>query len=216
LNIFSLKRLQVADLVSRRGIFDRRNFSIPIDDFLDVINQFQKSIDSSNVKLEAVWLNIFTVLFAEIITEFGLCYTFNIANYSKLFSDPDISDDFHYHFNLLDDKKYEDAGEDYPFKIASTTNGLSAKYEFYSLDFFDSTVFVRTIFLLGNLIQYMTSVFFFNKENNGIKVLIHDPFELPSRDSLHINADINLNVFLFVDPTLKSIDDSMIDLSPDE
>lgn len=95
---FSLKRLQIIDLITKSGIFYRQNISIPTDDFLVMINTFNKDFDAGQFYR---WHNIFNSYSSEIITDMGLCNTINIANLSDVLHTDVVSHDFHYELTYM-------------------------------------------------------------------------------------------------------------------
>lgn len=53
-------------------------------------------------------------------------------------------------------------------------------------------------------------------ENLGFKVMVHSPYEIPD-DALHYySLSLNHSYILLVQPQLKTIDDSLIRMSPEE
>lgn len=122
IQFFSLKRLQVIDLVTQSGIFHHKNISIPTSDFLQIINTFDKE-DNSRVRNFYVWHNVYDTSVSEIITDIGLCNTINMANLSDVLHTDVVSRDFHYihdrlsMFDMIDDFKK-------PYRTSTSNGGL--------------------------------------------------------------------------------------------
>lgn len=51
---------------------------------------------------------------------------------------------------------------------------------------------------------------------DGFEVLIHEPFEVPSKDSVEVQALSHQTITFLVTPEITQIEDSMKQLNPDE
>ncbi|KAL7014647.1 hypothetical protein ACKWTF_016044 [Chironomus riparius] len=120
IKMFTLKRLQIIDLITKSGIFQRQNISIPTDDFLAIINTFSKHFDGIQLYR---WHNIFNSYSSEIITDMGLCNTINIANLSDVLHTDVVSHDFHYQLTYL---SHTDIHRNFtrPFRTSTSSAGL--------------------------------------------------------------------------------------------
>lgn len=50
----------------------------------------------------------------------------------------------------------------------------------------------------------------------GFKVFVHHPFELPDETNQYFTLSLNHSYMIFVKPQLKTIDDTLLDMSPQE
>lgn len=88
------------DIITNFGFFAKINESLFNDDFLDIINHFQKVMGLDSLRTS--WgEDDEDPYFAEILTQSGLCETFNIADKSQVFDLNLTSDDFHYEHVML-------------------------------------------------------------------------------------------------------------------
>jgi hypothetical protein len=194
LSLKTLKRLQVIDLLTNRGVFQALNISIDADDFLDVINEFDKYQEKSNLvdlPWKFTWITLFDPKVSEILTEYGLCYSFNIATSDKMFKNDSVTSDLNY-------KLFNFRGKSETLPIPRRTIHLTKGFYFnarYSKDF------------LKNLI---------NIQNDGFILLIHDPYEYPSKHSSQMILNDGIRKKVFIDPKIYDIDDSLLEMSPKE
>lgn len=197
---FSLKSLQVVDLITDRGTFSKVNFSIPADDFLDDINQFLKEF---TIEYTKVVFNLFhksQEYIAEILTPWGLCFTYNIAFAKNVQNINRTSDDFHYVYanKIFNLKPYVPAmppkEEDFPVNISTSQNGLWVGFDSDKKDM---------ISLLKN-------------DFDGYVILLHSPFELPTRNSKIFKFDQKFQTRILINPRINSIDETLLDYEPAE
>lgn len=135
---------------------------------------------------------------SEILTHFGLCYTFNVAYVDDVLHMNSTSNDFHYDYYDLDDELVVEykfvRPKSLPRKITSSFTGL--QIYFSTLNIFYHEIFER---------------------NPNVHVIyIHDPFELPSMDSKMLNINNNQIISLVFDADLNTIDDSLVHYKPEE
>ena len=197
--IFRLKRLQVVDILTNQWIFSKANFSIPADDFLEVLNEFMKGFGNWKSILFN-WVFHRQYYISEIITPWGLCFTFNIAPSNDLLNKNSTSDDFH----------YEEAWTDYeniPGRLSSPIKSPRA------IDTSKAGLWVGFWELENEkkILDQPETV-----PLNGHIVLIHDPFELPSRNSKMVKYSLELQTRILIDPQLNSIDESLYGYEPAE
>jgi hypothetical protein len=188
---FRLKRLQVMDLVLNKGIFSKLNFSIPTDDFLDVINEFDKEFLRGRKILTFSFLDDPYHYMSELLSPQGLCFTFNIALSQDLLKINSTSDDFHY--------KIFWTGLGYPSK---TTIPRSDSQYPYGLKI--QTILEEKILKIAE------------RNIDGYQVYLHDPYELPSSSSVKYIAKMDRKLDIKILPQINSIDDSIVDFSPKE
>jgi len=164
---FSLKRLQVVDLIKNLGTFQKINYSIPTDDFLDVINQFSKEFDDF-LSIVFYWIGTYQNRMSEIITPWGLCFTYNIAFSHDLLNHNTTSSDFYYEntLRLIQITKPNQPIEDLPKRISTANAGL-----WVGFNKLNQAVDLRV---------------------DGYTSLFHDPFELPSKRSKVIETNLKV------------------------
>lgn len=92
---FRTKYLQVIDLISNDDFLFRHNISAPMDDFREVLYDFPKFYQYWHYKhggwktirsYAGTWQKIFAIKLSEILTRWGLCYTFNILKSADMIS----------------------------------------------------------------------------------------------------------------------------------
>lgn len=89
-------------MISEHGIFAVKNVFIPTNDFLDVINEFNKEFINKEFTGEPYehynfeWIGYERPLISEILTENGLCFSFNLAQSDEVLNKNATADDFHY------------------------------------------------------------------------------------------------------------------------
>lgn len=191
--LLRLKRLQVIDLVENRGTFMKLNFTIPTDDFLDVINEFYKGIFEDFINF--VFLYNAQTHASEIITVYGLCYTFNLALHNDLVNTNTTSNDFHH--DLFAPGFYVSPPlppEDYPEKDSSFPYGLKVELT----------------------ISHKLAEMAYKKNFIGNYIFLHDPFELPSSSSTKFLLTPNRKVSIKIIPQINLIDDSITEYDPVE
>lgn len=196
--IFSLKKLQIFDLVLNRGTFSKINITIPTDDFLDIFNELYKEFtpDANNVMF--LLSNNYEEYISEIITPWGLCHTYNMAFSFDMLNLDSTSDDFHYqHVFRRDHNAKIDRGhlELYPKKISTSYQGLWVGFGYLPWDFVE---------------DYVQNDFY------GYVVLFHESFELPSFNSKVFKVNTNLRTNVVINPQLNSIDESLYEYEPAE
>ncbi|KAL7014646.1 hypothetical protein ACKWTF_016044 [Chironomus riparius] len=195
IKMFTLKRLQIIDLITKSGIFQRQNISIPTDDFLAIINTFSKHFDGIQLYR---WHNIFNSYSSEIITDMGLCNTINIANLSDVLHTDVVSHDFHYQLTYL---SHTDIHRNFtrPFRTSTSSAGLDVLMDMesdYDVD-----------------VQYYSPPWISSLKIRGAYLLIHDPYELPSTDSLIISANVDTMMNIWLNPELIKTDDLLKEYS---
>ena len=195
---FSLKILQVFDLILNRGTFQKINLTIPADDFLNDINEIGKEFALELQRLIFLLGNHFQQYISEIITPWGLCHTFNMAlNHDSLHLNS-TSDDFHYHHIFLQEEYYRERLRPpliFPKQISTSSQKLWVGFDYAGPLF---------------VIEYAQNDF------DGYEVLFHDPHELPSYHSKSLKFSINLRTNILIRPQLNTIDESLYEYEPVE
>jgi hypothetical protein len=173
-------------------IFNSRNISIPADDFLLYLSNFKKYMMYNFWIL--LWKNVYTVWKAEILTELGLCYTFNIAEAKNVLNLNETSSDFHFQ-HFVNDHRFQSMKElETPLKSDDKSTGL------YSI--FD---------------QHPENVFSILDDFDGVFVMIHNPYELPSIETaVNIHALFCDFVTILIVPEVINTDTALKKLDVEE
>lgn len=189
-----MKRLQVIDILENNGTFNKLNYSVPADDFLYVINEFTKEFQSDK-SLLFDWINKRQYYMTEIITEWGLCFTYNIAYNHDLLHINSTSDDFHYQYfyriNILN-QNVRNYPPNFPRTISTSQTGLWIGFGTDGIEMLHVAEFY------------------------GYKIIFHDPYELPSRNSRILNINHKIQSDILIEPVIKSIDESLNKYNPNE
>ncbi|KAG5668125.1 hypothetical protein PVAND_016078 [Polypedilum vanderplanki] len=186
-----LKRLQVIDILTKRGILSQLNISIPTDDFLDVLSEFQRANIREILPLFH-WSRDFHARYSIILTEFGLCRSFNLALPEDIFYIDSISDDFlHNYFTDSDYNGQKNNTEIIPRKAENSDDSVN--------------------FWTGGKPRE-TEVFKFE----GYMIFYHDPYEMPKKNTkaVIINVQETHIMNLFFTPEMVDIDQSLYDVDP--
>ena len=131
---------------------------------------------------------------SEIITPWGLCFTFNIAYNYDLLNLNITSNDFHYLNSQREISENLNARPpNKPRKISTSKAGLWVG--------FGAKAFSKDVI---------------KNDFNGFKVLHHDPFELPTKKSKIMNFNLNLQTSVLIDPEINSIDEALLGYGPEE
>lgn len=194
--IFSLKRLQVIDMIYNFNIFNKHNISVPADDFLEVANQFQKQFINTSKPLHYSFRKWQEQFVSEILTPFGLCFTFNAAQSHDLLNIESTSSDFHYQLFELRYTKFRMSNivRQVPETESREPGGLYMFHEI-RMDTFKPII---------------------SKDNIGYPVFLHDPFELPTQFSKIFLINSNEMNAISIDVQINDIDDSIVEYDPFE
>ncbi|KAG5668707.1 hypothetical protein PVAND_016636 [Polypedilum vanderplanki] len=180
--IESLKRLQVVDLLSQRGTFAKINFSIPTDDFLDVINEFDKTYIFKEI-YSFFWVTQGYTGITEILTEFGLCTNFNIVLATELFNINLITKDFHYVHEYNKFSIRINYTEQIPRRVARG----------------------KQTFLLQAFSYKWDTIW----EFNGHTLFLHNSYEIPTKFTLTKMINYKELTNIFIEPHIMAIDESI-------
>lgn len=194
------------------------NESISTNDFISVLRKFpnfwknREGQEYTLFRREAVWNEMFATEFHEILTRWGLCYSFNIINSTQLFNLEQVSSDFHYEMfisvgsftsvyvwtaNVMDEPN--------PMKTRSFELGFVASL--VDVDDHDPDLYN------GN--------YTYNRYNpmsifEGYHLIFHDPKELPDLNSVHHYTIPGQNLIFWISPHMINIEDSLKDLTINE
>lgn len=144
------------------------------------------------------WQNYFGAWRAEILTQFGLCYAFNIIEDENLFNLREISADFRYKHELTKSAEQSAINFTTPLRTNHKSMGI-----YYYLDDYKKEFYEREVHWI--LSDY-----------DGLLMLIHDPSELPTVDSVQVYAVVTNMIEVFVTPEITTIDESLEDVSIEE
>lgn len=192
----SINYLQVIDLISQRGVFSLQNISSPIDHFYSYLSDFRKYPDHHFNTI--FWQNHFAVWRAEILTQFGFCYTFNIVEEEALLNLEEVSEDFRYKHKILINRKETVTEFQAPLRTNHKDYGA-----FFFLDQYAKEHDGRNVSWILN-------------DFDGFLMLVHDPYELPSENALKIYAQSGESVDVMVTPESIVMDESLYDLEFEE
>lgn len=210
------KILQIINLIENDvTIPENLNESIPTEDFFQVLQGFQnfwKVKDGSDTNSqEASWNEIYAGHFQEILTRWGLCYSFNLINKTKLFHE--VSDDLtfiHEYFITLrtaSELPVYEMDEENPLKTRSPELGFHATLTDYdeSLDFWADWA-PEEAGRYKNPFHVL----------DGYRVMFHSSLELPNMNSVHHYTTARQALMFWIVPHMTKIDVSLKDLQPEE
>lgn len=131
-------------------------------------------------------------------TKLGRCMTFNSEITSKLFNIERAGIQFHYDrffdaSDLVFDRFVPDLGN-HLYHTSHTDLGLE-------MDLFEGT---NHLFLKHKY------------ENFGFKIMVHSPYEVPDETVHYYTISLNQSYLFSIKPQLKNIDESLIEMSPQE
>lgn len=162
---------------------------MPANDFLDIINEFHKEFDS--IFISFYWLNQQDFV-SEIITPYGLCFSFNLPTADDFIVKNLTSNDFHYELFYPTAVSRPVEVELLPRKTSTSIDGLYMMLYimYYNLELVDADI-------------------------DGLLMFFHDPFELPTSSSVKYVARSYQASEIKIQSEIYSIDDSLIKYSPE-
>jgi amiloride-sensitive sodium channel len=182
---FRLKRLQVIDFITHKGVL--KNLSIPTNDFLHMINTFEK-LNRHEVTQGFYWFyDQSRGLFSEILMPWGLCSVFNIASREEVLHVDNTSSDFHY--EIISNKGPVNLTFKIPRKTKTSEEGFTIHFQ---LDDDNEFVGVR----------------------QGSIAVIHNSHEFPTMNAVKIPFNGYKKTYVWIQPQMNSIDESLEDFSP--
>ena len=148
------------------------------------------------------WINEFKDYASEIITQWGLCITYNIGFSRDVLHLNSTSEDFHYQIarkveipvSNLKVYKHEREPENLPQKISTSKAGLWVGFH---LEWFDIEKVLKNTF-------------------GGYTLLLHDPLELPSANSKMVHLNLKFQTTILINPQMNTIDESLAGYEPTE
>lgn len=183
-------------MLTKRNTFAFINISIPTDDFVDVINHFAKEFDDSATSIIVHFTGEKRSYISEIITTWGLCFTFNMAFSHDLLNLNVTSDDFHYQL-FLESTIYNTINPPPVFLPRSSPSSNAG----------------LTIEIYSSTLEYDEIIF---NDFRGFIVMVHDPFELPSKKSKLLRLGYDRNLKVIIDAQMNKIDESVSNYEPVE
>lgn len=164
------------------------------------MNDFEKEFMTGTVALAHFWINEYKEYASEIMTQWGLCFTYNIAFSHDLLHVNVTSDDFHYeHANkaaLTNPKmyEYETAPKEMPQSLSTSKAGLWVGFDLGNAD--KSKLARNTL--------------------EGYTIILHDAYELPSANSQILNLNLRFQTSILINPSINSIDETLHGYEPAE
>lgn len=191
----SIKRLQVVDTLLNLEVFAKTNLKFPQDEFLDIVNEFEKEFFMRKPELCFQFRHEMYQYIAEVITPYGLCLSFNIALPNDLLYLNVSSNYFFYQlFQTCDLTGFKNIVKipEIPRNDTTYSNGMT----------------IRSFINLNNenIIRNAT----------GRHLFVHDPYELPSSGSGHIFLNAHRTSNIVILPQISVIDDSIAGYNPIE
>lgn len=135
------------------------------------------------------WLNLPDNHVSEIITEYGLCISFNIAEHHEVLLSNVTSTDFHY--DVVQYPKSRPTTYVHKPPRNATASNIGLVYHFQSPNFFE-----RNQTFIGTDIA-------------GHLVMVHDPYEIPSHDTVKIPLTFLTYLNFWIEPELNEVEESM-------
>lgn len=205
----------------------RNNVSVPTDDFKVFAGEFPPflyNVDSKRPltgrlimkNLIATWRSVYSTPMALFLSRWGWCYSFNIANDTDLidfskWEKTDICDveicqflfwrtspTFAYN-RKFDSTTWEALTENFPWKTTEADKGLKVELDKY-----------HKLQDLTRFVFHKSQVF------EGFHIIIHDPFELPTRDSSHYHTIANSTVVIWINVEASKVDESLHGFTPEK
>lgn len=167
---------------------------MPTNDVLDILNQFDKCSEYK-VNTDFTWIMSPKEHRSDILTEYGICTSFNIAMSQDVLYLNSTSDDFHY----------------IPF-----THFYRSKINFKSAVIPRRTLALNEGLIINTLNNYRVIKNVLNLNIDGTLVLLHDPYEMPSKYSTQVPLNSFETLNLKIEPQFNTIDESLIDFDPAE
>lgn len=166
-----------------------RRLSVPFDEML-FFCKWRNSAD------------VCTDLFSEILTEEGICYTFNILNSPELFRESGLQSDYEYfshnksspNWSLEDGYSKEASMSPYPVRVlgAGSRAGLFVLLRLYEYDL---------DYICRGPVQ-------------GFKVILHTPGEVPQVSKQYFRVPLNQEVVVSVKPQMMTTSEGLKYYSP--
>lgn len=194
-------------------MFDNSNVSIATADFYETLKKFPnfwtrtKNQETFALGHKAWWLNVCSVELSEVLTEWGLCYTFNIANANNVLNTEEVAAYFSYkHYIFLHGftpmgSRTMQCDEKLPTKTSNYQIGLVMEL-YKKLDLLHSDFEYNSRF--KNPFEYF----------HGIHLIFHHPEELPSTFSVHHYAVGSTSLVFWIKSQMSITDESLMKEPP--
>ncbi|XP_070504562.1 uncharacterized protein [Chironomus tepperi] len=187
-----LKRLHAIDLIRGSGVFHKLNHPMPTNDILDILNQFEKR---SEYEINPIytWIMSPREHRSEILTEYGICYSFNVANSQDVLYLNNTSNDFHYEqFLPFYRSQRTFVAAMIPRRTAAPTEGL----------------------IIKSMNSYRAIKNVLNLNIDGAILFMHDPYELPTKYATQVPLNCYQTLNMKIEPQYNTIDESLDDFDP--
>lgn len=179
-------------MIGNYKVFNQLNYTVPTDDIIDVFNQFEKHFHTANNHFSFTFAMHFRYFLAEMITPYGLCYTFNSVESLKLLNINETSNDFH--FELFPMQSGITYLPELPLRDLKSPMGLEIS--------------------LHALRQEYNKII--SNEFSGFYVILHDPYELPSSSSKTFIINLDETIEIKIMPQTVVADESILGFNPVE
>lgn len=186
--------------MATKGIKANQNY-FENGDLLQTLEDITQMNWFMNYGVIATWLNRFTVPFSLILTQWGLCFNFNMIASSTLFNLNQTSSDLHYDANIINpayipslDSNTFDLNETFPWKATNNRRFL-------------------ILYFINDLYEEDNPFV----ERQGYHVIFHNNFEMPFESEKN-HVRIGKYHFVTVDfsPVVHVADDSLHELHVNE
>lgn len=174
------------DLLTKHGTFHRQNISLPVENFLNVLGEFAKLDKSFFYTFDVRWMDE-SVLFSEIITELGVCFSLNLAVNEEIFKHQTAFDFYHTYINQYSKNNLSKA-ELRPTRAGHTLSGIMFRV------------------MGSDKLETMLNSGIYE----GYQILIHDPYELPTKFSLSNKLQKYGKIDFSITPHIQSTGGSLL------
>ncbi|KAL7031154.1 hypothetical protein ACKWTF_006916 [Chironomus riparius] len=183
-------------MITDRGVFLKLNISVSADDFLNDINEYPKEFTADSYAIVINLVRKSQEYISEIITPWGLCFTYNIAFSNDLLDVNATSEDFHYEYSnkMFGNFDFDAPPTDFPYKLSTSKAGLWVGFKY----------------------SFFTSYKFLENDFDGYVVSFHNPYELPTKNSKIIKFNKQIQTMILIDPSISTTDESLMEYEPAE
>jgi len=154
-----------------------------------------------NYGVMASWLNEFSVPFSLTLTQWGICFTFNMISSSELVLVNETSPDFHYNADIVN-PVYIASIESNSFYFNETFPWSATNSRRFLILYFDNTQYVETNPFV---------------ELQGYRLIFHSNYELPYKDEKnHVIMGPKKFITVDINPDVFEADESLAEMEPKE
>lgn len=218
-----LKYFQILAITLHDDTLAELNVSVPTDDLVERLDDFQKLLQKHlswrYVGIRANWTEKYEVNLTQTFGPNSLCYTFNFPGAAKFFHLEKLAKDFNFSkvYPLFMDptKKASLTVFEYPLKTTDYQLGLDIAFDYRIFNGNVKTFNEIQAQLGGNMKEFL-NFSHPSKVQDGYKLILHDPFEVPSPES-HQFFTIPHEIYeIEITPEITKFDESIKDYSPEE